>query len=50
MLLLLLLFLGITALFVIRRFRNKKRNKKMRSSVDSSDSENDLDSVLEESD
>jgi hypothetical protein len=50
MLLALLLFLGITGLFVIRRFRNKKRNKKMRSSVDSSDSENDLDSVLEESD
>jgi hypothetical protein len=46
----LLLFLGITVYFVIRSFRKKKRNKKMKSSVDSSDSENDLDSVLEESD
>ncbi len=45
-----LIVIGIVLYFVIRRFRKKKKNKVIESSADYSDSENDLDSVLRDSD
>jgi hypothetical protein len=45
-----LIVTGIVLYFVIRRFRKKKKNKVIESSADYSDSENDLDSVLRDSD
>ncbi len=45
-----LIVTGIVLYFVIRRFRKKKKNKVIESLADYSDSENDLDSVLRDSD
>jgi hypothetical protein len=49
-LLILLVVVGILLYFLFRRFRKKKKNKVIESLADSSDSENDLDSVLRDSD
>jgi len=49
-LLILLIVGGILLYFLFRRLRKKKKNKVIESLADSSDSENDLDSVLRDSD
>jgi cbb3-type cytochrome oxidase subunit 3 len=49
-LLVLLLVIIIIIYFIIRRFRKRKKDKRMKSSMSSDNSENELDSVLGDSD